>query len=475
MEWHCLAWPPIVASEELFWTAKLIVSSPCSFSFTTYLTKPIGDLVGADAAYLLKYLIRRTDITLLVNNLRSGLTTGRINPAICDMIEYILDYTLGLVECTREVEHLSPILTKTLQWLILSYGGARTWHRFAQIVQQGIKAATKTIETRRLELLNSTDLEAVINSLELYSTMLLGRIDCDRHGGPALDKEDEEFRSIRRHIGRTIPTTNSERLAFRLERALRELKKVRDSLVNHCIHPGGRDDGPQIQPKAEVHDNGPLPDSSHNSANKNSSGTSMIPECSIMSNVSATAGGVYSGFDDEPSILDDNWEVSSVLTMSDMREKIDEILDGIWQLQEKLPKQRRNENGDGNLATGIQPETSQEHKQQSDSEANPVQTSLLKIGSDVENTVNSEREVTKTETVLAVDTSFSVPSPSATGGMSPSGSYIALTPPSGGTPSNWSSGPFPDRDVPARSPNHLGEDRGRSDKPENTWPSDIEW
>jgi hypothetical protein len=159
---------------------------------------------------VLKYLIRRTDITLLVDNLRSGLTTGKISPALRDMVEYILDYTLGLVDCIREVEDLRPILTKTLQWLILSYGGARTWHMFAHIVQHGIKAATNAVEMRRVEVLNTADIEAMINDLELYSTMLLGSIDCDRYGGPPFDQEEEEFRSTRRRTGRIVPTTNQE-------------------------------------------------------------------------------------------------------------------------------------------------------------------------------------------------------------------------------------------------------------------------
>jgi hypothetical protein len=179
---------------------------------------------------------------------------------------------------------------------------------------------------------------------------------------------------------------------------------VRDSLANrhHSICLGGLDHGPQTQPRAEVKDNGPPLGSSHNSTNQYNSGTSMVPQCSTMSNDSDTAEGVYPRIDPEPSIIDDGWEVFSTLAMSDMRDKIDDILDGIWQLQENLPHQRQNGKGDGNSETDIQPETSQQHKLEDDSGANTERTSLVTTDSDVERTPNSEGSSEEKQSALDI-------------------------------------------------------------------------
>ena len=203
---------------------------------------------------MLKYLIRRTDISLFVNNVRLALATGRIHCIVRDSIEYLFDYSLGLVECIWDIENLTPDSIRILQWLILTYGGIRTWDMFARIVRRDIRVAMRVIENSQLEPPRPSDLVRMINYLQVYSSMLQRIIEYDCRGGPPSHDDQDEARGTRELLDSNIPTINQERLAFRLELTLRELRWMKDIIVviNFSTLVEGPEREHQSQPQAKM-------------------------------------------------------------------------------------------------------------------------------------------------------------------------------------------------------------------------------
>lgn len=408
-------------------------------------------MVSTNATDLLKYLIRRTDITLLISNIRLALSTGRINPILRDTIEYLLDYTLGLVKCIWDVEDLPSGPTRVLQWLILSYGGTQTWNRFAQIVQRDVRMATRMVENIQVDPPYPIGLERLINDLQIYSNMLIGSIQYDRNGGPALNGEEYELRGTREHLQRNIPTTNQERVAFRVERALRELRTKRNNLeaIDYSIRAGGWDG--ELQPQAgagvEAGNDGLAPGYAHHVGHQDDVGLGIAQGIS-----NETVIGLRPLSSNEASKENFSNHLDSSNSLKNIREDIIELSEALHKalkLQEKLIRQFRN-NEDG-LEAHIQPENStQEPKRQNNSnppkgkapdgrpEVKPrveYKTSMGEGMGEAEEMENND----KSKPALSIDTKVSMP---ATGGGSPTGSYVLFTPPTECPPSEWCSNLF---------------------------------
>lgn len=408
---------------------------------------------------LFKYLIRRTDIALLISNIRLGLRVGRINPIHRGSIEYLLDYTLGLVECRWDVEALPPDPTRILQWLILFYGGNRTWNKFAHIVQRDIRTATHMVECRQPHRLYLDDIERIISNLQIYSDILIGSILYDRTGGPLLNGEEYEATGTRMH--RNIPTTDQERLAFRVEGATRELIKMRDDLVDRDYFTRLEDweDERQLQPEegAMADNDGPAIDSARHVGHQGDVGLPMTYEISndyITGRTPVPSTEIpKESFSRHPDSSNTSKSIGE-----DMKELV-EALQNALTLQENLIRQLRS--GKDELENNIQPESStQQAKRQDNSNftTGKATEGKLETRAAVEHqaTVESVDEETenndKSKPILSIDTKDSM---FASGGVSPSSSYVLFTPTSetseGAAPSGWCSN-ISDRAVRSHSP-----------------------
>jgi hypothetical protein len=97
---------------------------------------------------------------------------------------------------------------------------------------------------------------------------------------------------MQENLERNILTTNQERLAFRLQRILRELRRLKDNVVvmNYSQLPEGfeRDDQNQTEARAEGQSNMLAAYPPRNTRHQNGNMPSMIHERSMLCNTSAT-------------------------------------------------------------------------------------------------------------------------------------------------------------------------------------------
>jgi hypothetical protein len=449
---------------------------------------------------LLKYLIRRTDITLLVSNIRFALAAHKICPTLRGTIEYLLDYTLGLVECIWDVEDLPQCPTRILQWLILSYGGAGAWNKFAQIVQRDIKTATSVIENRKVDAPYPGDLERMINDLSVYSNMLSVSMEYERHGGPVLNEEEDELRGVRWPVERHVPTTKQERLAFRLDRALRELNRMKDGLVNagYSLRPEDCKLEHQVQPKANVQarNDQAAPGPFHGTGHHNETGCFIIQDCPTPLGIpaataranSAVGSGLYPMVSQVETVRENFLRRADA--QSSVRKEMESLsksLQRVLELQEQLSTQLQSDKSD--LATSTcsgavqqpEPQNSLENSKERPLEAmleiNSISEQTIECGREVIRSMAEEDKGDKRAAVLTTDTSASVPSPGApyADAPSPSGSYVLFTPAGGDTPTGWCLSPSSIIAAGGSSPEQPEENHGSLEKPDNRYDGEIEW
>lgn len=373
---------------------------------------------------MLKYLIRRTDITILVNNIHSGLNTGRINPSLRDSVKYLLNYALGLVACVWDIEDLSPGQTKILQWLILSFGGHSAWTNFAHVAEKSIKAATKMVETKRVGNICSAGVDKTLTELEACSTMLVESIASDAYGGPALNHEDEDYRERMKLLETNdTPVTDQERLSFRLGRALRELKKLKSILKHEGIYtqPDTRERQNGSNVEEDMYDNLSVSMPEHTGIKETNMETASLL-CSLM------------------SILKQGSEISAALKMAGIPEELDEIGRKLKDLTGKISVQAQKDQGDNVLTQGhvqmtAPANTPSTSATSSSSKINPLlQTTPIETGEATNVIVEGKDKSSKRR---GENKSYSVPSPGVScAGLSPTDSYVAVAPPASSLSTN---------------------------------------
>jgi hypothetical protein len=330
--------------------------------------------------YLLKYLLRRTNIPLVISNLESGLATGKIDPRLSDNIRSLLDDTLGLVKCICDVEDLLDCNYRVMQWLLLSYGGPEIWNEFSQMAQRSNVAAIRILESRKVDRLCPYVIVQTISELEAYLGMLLWALNYNEYGCPPFGNEEEFFRDERRRLirGRKIPTTDQERLSFSLQRTLRELKRTQDHFAN-VAHPTEPKTCEHSQPNLEKLEDVPAPDPSYESEEQHGCEISGILEIAELPDkidtLKTTRGArspIYarSSLESLIDIITQGYEASSISNMSDVREEMEEIFQRAEKLQERLAMQPPNETVDSKVTAvslrGIsQQETPDTHRAQS--------------------------------------------------------------------------------------------------------------
>jgi hypothetical protein len=320
--------------------------------------------------YLLKYILRRTNISLFISSLESGLAAGKIDPRLSDNIRSLLDDTLGLPKCICDVEDLPDCDYRVMHRLLLSYGGPEIWNEFSQMAQRSNEVAIRTLEGRKVDRLCPYVIVQTISELEAYLSMLLWALDYNEYGCPPFGNEEEFFRDERRRLirRRKIPTTNQERLSFLLQRTLRELKRTQDHFAN-VAHPTEPKICEHSQSNPEILEDTPAPDPAYESEEQDGTGISGISGIVERPDTSdtprATRGArtpIYarSSLESLIEIMTQGYEASSISNMSGVREEMEEIFQRAEKLQERLAMQPPNETVDSKVTAVSLQEISQQ-------------------------------------------------------------------------------------------------------------------